>query len=931
MHAIMFFMQDYRDCIHGIVGLVSKAHEDGRRYVFPSQVVARSYLEACVRSNPGIAVFNDNVVSWDQFKANFTHYPKDRAKAVYTDRLLFVNDLFSKGRAMERLRFYSDASFPESSKAYMNGIAQSLPGMCRAFDLSTMQIRPSVLENASADMVHDLGILVPAYKAFMEESPLYDPCLYEPDFSVPGNDGMPCSSYVLVFPGAYKDPCACDAMRFCPTMDVNGGFHDPGPTNALAVCNPTEDFPKLRLFPNSTAETMACMRAVHRLLANGVLPNDIAISCPNVDAYRPYIEMEALKRDIHLTFADGKPLSRYVPGRFFKALLRMRDEKYSFDSVKTFFLDPCFPFKDRPLLVEMVNQAVSCKLQDGPLSRWVKRFSAYGRMDLAEKLSLIADGISSVVDCRDASRLRENATVLVKELFGDDVWTRSLDDDDDLASDNAKVFGSCIAELGTLSLHADLVGARRNTDLFSLFVDILGDKTYAPNSRRSNVRVYGYPLDAGLAVKHHFVIGLSDSNTRLQRNPYPFLPKEKTRNLADVSQIGDYVLGLYGTVLWRDDDAENGVWLSSSEEGFCGADVIPTLFLGDGRCTKVRTVESDSYSEERRLWNGEVQSLQETTECQKTCLEAACEAAFEYSSNPVFSAPELPLCMGASMIKPFEECPYKGFARSVLKLGEAYFEPNMNDAAQIGKILHQTFQNALQESGSIGALNASRLTSIFRDVLERYSKQPDSTDAPHISFIETKYEELLPSIYESDSSQPLRDMKFVAMEKDTTSFLTHGAVRYKGEADCILEDEEGGYAIIDFKKNSQAYFSSSTLDKTSPQLAVYARMLGENPKFGSVPHYGAYYSVEDGAFKYVWPHMDVGRSKQGFEYSCTDDRPLDGSCGDRSQEFVDDNCTRRLDALSHMVEDAAFQPTPSDDVCRNCSFYNLCRGGFVTE
>lgn len=932
-------MDGFRDYVREIVALVSKAHEDGLRYVFPSQVVARSYLEACARENPGTAVFNDSVVSWDQFKANFTRFPKGRTRAVFTDRLLFVHGFFRKGRAMKRLRFYCDPSYPCSEKAYMKSIATGLPGMCRAFDLATMTIRPSVVENAPSDMVHDIDVIVPAYKAFIEGSGLYDPCLFEPDFSEKGEDGSSSGDYVIVFPGAFSDPYAADALRFCRTVgdDLEGVLLK---SNAL---------PKLRLFSNSTAETMACMRRVYGLLASGVLPNDIAISCPNVDAYRPYLEQEALKRDVRLTFADAKPLSQYVPGRFFRALLRVRDENYSMDSMKALLLDPSFPFKDREQVVGIIEAAIRCKIQDGPLSAWTARLSMMGRESLAVRLSQIGEGIAAVVDCRDAAMLHENVMVLVKDLFGEGVWTKEYSNDDGLENENARVFGSCVAELGTLSLHAKLLCSERTPDLFSLFVDILGDKKYAPNTGKDNVRVYGYPLDAGLAVKHHFAIGLTDSNTRVLRNPYPFLPKEKTRGMSDVLQIGDYILGLYSLVSWRpcmasmssDTYCDCDVWLSSSEEGVAGADVVPVMFLGEGRCVSVHDIEDDSLQDELRLWTEGRGGLASATQSQKDCFEASYGAAFDYRPEPEFAAPSLPYSMGVSRIKQYEACPYKGFATSILKLNQPSFEPKMDDAAQVGGILHTAIQKALKEAGSLRAMSPARLKSIFHQELEDYSRRPDSTDASHIAYIRKRYEDILSLVFSDKTAEPFLDMQFLAMEEETSSFLKEGAIVLWGEADCVLKDDEG-YAILDFKKNAGSYYNRNDLDGTSLQLAVYARMLGRNRRFGASPRFGAYYSIEDGKFRYVWPHMQFGRSGEGFEYSHGDDAfecvdgdvdcvQVQGGQGDASQQFVEDNCTRRLKDLSDMIGGARFHAEPKDgDACKNCAFYTLCRGGFET-
>jgi len=796
----------------------------------------------------------------------------------------------------------------------MKSIAKGLPSMCRAFDMQTMTLKASTRANASLDMIHDLELIVPAYKAFLDDKGLYDTFLYEPDFSKPANDGSLSSSYVLVFPNSLSDAYAESALKYCKRFDLD--FSNAS-TEILS------EKPKLKLFSNSIAETRACIRKVYSLLASGVLPNDIAISCPNVEAYMPYLEMEASKRDICLSFTTSKPLLEYIPGKFFKALLRAREENYSMESMKELLLDPCFPYKDRDVIVRIIEKSIKCKIQEGVLIKWCKKLSALGEDELSQRLSAISTGISSVVDCKDASMLHENVMILVKSLFGETTWTRELSSNDGLEYENARVFGSCANELGTLSFHANLLGMDKPQDLFGLFIDILGDKVYTPNVGRDNIKVYEYPLDAGLAVKHHFIIGLTDTNTRILRNPYPFLPYEKTKTLEDVLHLGSSVLELYSHVFINNgSDINNGsVWLSSSEEGFSGADVVPTSFLGDENLQYVKNVEDDSFSLEESLWkNPENLRLKDIvkdfviTQKQKTCFNAAYNTALNYSNKMKFKAPSLPFYMGVSRVKAFEECPYKGYAYCVLKLKEVDFEPRMNDAAQIGDILHATIQRALKESGSLGALNAQRLKSIFREELENYSKKPNATDKSHIAYIRKRYEDILQLVYESGSASFIRDMQFKAMEDDTSFAVSNDVVSIMGMADCILEDKNGNYAVIDFKKNAGAYYKPTDLDKTSLQLAIYAKMMEENPKFGCSPTFGAYYSVEDGSFKYVWPPVTIGRSNQGADYN-----------GE-----VKENYEKRMNNLSSVLEKATFYPTPLDDSCKYCSFYNLCRGGFET-
>ena len=944
------------DCVREIISLIAKAHDEGKTYVFSSQVIARSYLEAYVRSYSNFAIFTDSVMSWDDFKANFTAYPKTKTRAVFTDRLLFVQHFFAKENAAKKLRFYCDSSYLCSQKAYMKSIAKNLPSMCHAFDVKSMTIKPNALIHSPSDMIYDLKLIVPAYKAFLDENDLYDTCLYEPNFTKLGENGKNASSYVLVLANTFKDALVDDALKVCKNIDFN--FNDK---------------PKLKLFANSVCETRACMREIHELLLKGELPNDISISCPSVASYLPYLEQEASKRDIALDFTDTKPLLDYIPGRFFNTLLRARDENYSFESIKSLLLDPCFPYNDRPSMVRIIENAIKCKLQDGPLSKWEQRFISIHEEDLAKRVLEIGSKIEAVVNCHDVKDLHNNIMILVNYLFGENTWVKELSSNDSLEDLNARVFGSCITELDTLSSHLSLLELNNSQDLYGLFIDILGDKVYTPNLGRNLIKVYSYPVDAGLATKHHFVIGLTDTNTRTLRNPYPFLPYEKVNTIENVLHLEDTLLSHYANVIAKTVntlDVPNtpgtsnspkssnftnaSIWLSSSQEGFSGVDVVPTSFLGENCIENVNKIKEDSFIQEEKLWENVEENSEEKSEedldrtsqntaqnlvisqKQKDCLSSAYECTLNYDKNLQFSIPKLPLSISVSRIKAFEECPFKGYVYCVLKLKDVDYKPRMNDAAQIGDILHSTIQKALKEAGTLSNISEARLKSIFRNELANYANQPTSTDTSHITYIKKTYEDILPLVYETKTAESLRDMNFKAMEGDTAFTISDEVISLKGKADCILEDKSGNYAVIDFKKNASSYYATKDLNKISLQVAVYAKMMEQNPKFGKTPMIGALYSIEDGVFKYVWPRTTIGRSQQGFEYSCNAKESStlqDGSAvqeNSTSQEYVDENYKMRIEKLKKTVSNALFNPTPSDDACRHCSLYNFCRGGFET-
>lgn len=906
--------------IDRMVDLLSSASAENISYVFSSEVVARSYIELCARKYPNKAIFSDSVISWDTFSEKFTEYPKNLTRAIFTDRLLFVQHFFKTQNAMQRLKYYCDSNYQCSKPAYMRSIAKALPKMCKAFDLSTMQIVDSIKQDAPKEMLDDLQLIVPSYQAYLDQHSLYDLALYEPDFTTRANDGTKACNYTLVYPETFSNAYVIKALEVCNRINVVSH----------------EDSLHLKLFTNSLAEIRACIRKVHALLSTGTTPNDIAISCPDFDAYKPYLDQEAQKRDITLTFNNAQALSTYTPGAFFCALLRVKAENYSFNSMKALLLDPQFPYKDRDLLVSIIQKAIDCKCKDGPLSNWIKKLKKIGAEKEVQRLSEIEIGIKAVVDCKDPLKLKDNVMILVKDLFGENSWTNKEEQNNSVKAENARIFGSCERELDNLSAHASEVDLDSSGSLFGLYVDILKDKTYRPNTGKENVNVYKYPVSVGLAIRYHFVLGLTESNSKVFRNPYPFLPLDKAKTMENVKALEDSVINLYSQTL-----KEGYFWVSSVEEGFSGADVVPTIFLKNDRIEKIKTIEQDSFAKELKIWEGEENATNSNfsiTQKQKDCFDKAYENELKFNNELVFAPVETPFRMSVSRVKEFESCPYKGYAYCVLGLKNLDFEPNMADAAQIGNLLHSTLQKALKEAGSIESIRTERLQEIFRQEIAKYENTARATDSVHLQYVRNKYSKILPLILDcveetektkentDESTQVyLGTMNFKATEYTAPS-LDVGPIRFEGRMDCILEDSDGSLAVIDLKKDASSHHGSS-LDKVNLQVAIYSKMLEQDPNYGKRPEIGAFYSFEDGKFYFVWPRFGKRKDLKNFFYdtSCLIPEAKGGT-----DEFVEENYNKRVSNLVKIVQEHNFAPNPVNGACDNCPFFNLCRGGFQT-
>ena len=957
--------------IDKVVELLSKEGME-TTFVFTSEVVARSYLEACARKNPKRAVFEDCAISWDTFQGKFTSYPRDRVRAVFTDRLLFVKQYFASSDAMKKLKYYCDSSYECSKPAYIRSIAKALPDMCRAFEPGTMKLLDITRENAPEEMQRDLLLLVPAYKAYLDERGLYETALYEPDFTKVADDGSVAADYTIVFPETFSNPAVLKALRVCRHINID--TH--------------EKRPKLRLYNNSVSEIRGCMREVYKLLTHSVHPDDIAITCADYDAYKPYLEQEAFKRDIHLSFNKVMPVSSYAPGAFFRALERVIEENYSFRSMKALLLDLRFPYKGRDLLAGIIEKAVKCKCKDGPLENWINKFwklcnrdGKHIAVEEARRLDEIRKSIQRVAECDDPSELKRNIIILVKDIFDDGEWTempeeggigikvedgrtvneRSGEDEetespekgnDDIKAENARIFGLCMHELDNLSSHAEGISFGKDGSLFGFFVDILRDKTYRPNTGKGSINVYEYPVSAGLAVKYHFTLGLTDSNSKILRNPYPFLPLNTAKTMDDVKALEDSVIRLYGGAL-----LDGFSRMSSAEESFSGADVVPTLFLKGDRVRKIeKKVESDSFDEELSIWTEAEKNAPDEksktktgptlriTQKQKDCFDRAYESGLKYGNDMSFASVSASLTISVSKVKEFETCPYRGYAYSKLGLDDLKFEPDMADAAGVGNILHETVQDALAEAGTFASINPDRLGEIFNQKVDEYEGKTEATDSVHVAYIRKKYikdiADILKCVEEAEGIDEhtekgylikLGKMYSLYNEYEASAFTPDetSAIRFEGRMDCILENDEE-LAVIDLKKDGSKHYGG-TLDKCNLQVAIYARMLKEDPGFKEKKKpvtIGAFYSFKDGKFLFVWPR--IGGRSNSKNYFYDENSKVDGVKGNIT-EYVENNYKERVMNLDRIVREHDFAPKPKGNTsCDNCPFYNLCRKGFQT-
>ncbi len=827
--------------------------------VFSSQIVADSYVYSCAKKNG--SAFKDRAISWDRFREKFSQIPKEFTQADDTDKSLFVKYWSEHDKEnFEKLRYFADFSYKEAIPAFKRSIARQVSQLCTAYESSDTVKEELYNQNPSKELMNDIHLIVLAYREYLKNHKLYDLNLITPNF-------QEAQDYVLVFPETFKDPHVKQAAKYC-----------------RQIKNPTKQDPffGFEIYNNSVSEIRNTMRNIRQLLQDGTNPSDIAISCSDLETYRPYLEYEAHIRDIELEFQDARPLSQLPPGRFIKLFFNARKTRGDYRSLRAFILDTMVPFKDRETYPQIISEANKLKIANAPFEIWLAKLQKEKNEEITNAFQRLVENFDNFDGQIRTDKVSEALMTFSKAVLEDKYWTTT---DEQMPNGTfAAVFGSCIDELKKLETKSPNLGKE---EIIELYEEVLDNVKYLENRKTMGLKVYNFPVSCGLCIEHHFVLNLSDKAVVCYRDSYPFI---QDRNSPAKEDIGHEILKTYLL--------SNAV-LSGCEESFSGPMVMPTEFLEKGR-NLYKTKQQDSFDNEG------------LTDCimpyaQKEGFERNRDICSNYSDKEEFAKPLLPFNMSISKIKDFELCPYKVYASDILKLKEEKYELKMEDPATVGDILHRTIQRALKEAKSIEKISLKRLNEILKyEIYVVYAKRNDAPPKHYLDHIYKTYEKSIGDFL--SAFEMLNKFEFDSMEEDTKGSIQHGNVVYHGKADLVLKNQERDYAVIDMKKDDTKYYKATSLEKTSLQVAMYSDLLETNPNYGKTPVFGGYYSFKNSKLHRVWPG---GGKKEVWDI-----------------ELVKQDKNERLEKISQKVADADFKAHTDSETCRTCPYKTLCRGGY---
>ncbi|MDD2232679.1 MAG: PD-(D/E)XK nuclease family protein [Sphaerochaetaceae bacterium] len=828
--------------------------DSGRICVFPTEVAARFFLIEYARLSEKGMVLDSQAVAWDAFYKNFSpSHPGLKAADLLVRKIFAVSFCHSEKATL--LRHFSGLS-PDGLASYFARI------------LGQLSLASG---HASGDMEADIQLVLDEYSAFLASNRLFEP-LYDKAV-VP--DGFDPSAYVVFFP---------EAIAGYPLF-----VHQTGLELSTVGADASDLAADLEVFPNALCELRTQMRRIRCLLDEGVNPSEIIITCLGLDSARPFLEREARRYEIPIDIVQGRTLSEYSAGKFFPDVLNVISSDFSLESVQRLVLCGSYPYKDPKALRTMVSEAMSSRVISGRQD-WLSRLSPESK-ELFEGLSRRITGFQK---CRTVDQLRRAFNDFQDNCFISGAFRA---DENSLA---CHVYSYCVRLMKQLEKSMSDCGLDGLDGLFALYVRLLGETIYVPQSGQEGIKVYSYPQSAGLAPTKHFVICIDQEAARQETRYVTFLPDSITGDfILDRIDRTNSVLALYSC-------SSPEVCMSGSETGFSGASLCPPLFLSQNRKKEhvISGQKMDEYSSELDFWIGEDHGFVPNYR-QKNGFDAFWQSFLEeICINDVPMSHHKPV-LSSKSIDAFMQCPFKFKCMYQFKLEKLDLCPLSVDYIGIGNLIHEVFEQFFLDAGVI---DPDCKDEYNKAVIEKYDHQFAKfrlTSSMSETALDFENSVLRKAISEIDFSG-LAGFKASVSEKECRKDLDSCSL--KGRIDLVFEDPDGNLGVLDLKSAS---FKAQLLTKKvgldtpdgpfSVQLLVYNRLLEDD---GRKIMFGAYLSVKDSKFYYGW------------------DSAADSA---KADSLLDS----RLSQMMQSLAEGKLDPTPSTESCKNCEFYPICRRRYV--
>ncbi|MGP1459085.1 MAG: PD-(D/E)XK nuclease family protein [Treponema sp.] len=729
-------------------------------FVFSTDVACDTWSDWAVRNADQTrisAVALERFIAWDTFKSAYLHASSKEKNAVPSAvRKMFVSSLIEENSraalaGSPLFRRIISPAYADSSASFTDWIAKLLPALKVWRERYDRFAGQPDFDEENLDYL----LLYERYSAFLEKNNLFEQSWTE--LSLQETD----KQFVIFYPEILED------------------FHEyraiiENAANAVVVSLPEEDEPpSAAKYADSRAELRYTVLKIRALVEHGGADwTDIAVSVPDLQTYRPYIERELKNYCVPFVVRAGIPLAANGAGAIFNQIKECYASDFSFDAVRSLLQNEYVPWKggskDGAPTATNFRILKENLVRAGSRMRCLCPYYEGGKKIDSWEESLKGDAHSQL-ELNFYRNLKEDITRMCRAASFDGVRSAWFEfkahyiEESEFSSESDKIISRCITELSALAdiQHAYAAANLTLSDPFSFFLREIAAKTYRPQEKLDGISVFPYRLAAEAQFPFHFVIDSSQKNLTVQYRTFEFLSRAKREALhidssmeaGDVSKLfarlyasasGGKIEFSYGEQSFQGFAvAHNALKLrpdASEEERTLRAELDKAdfmkaernWFLCGGDAPSRLTLRQKSAFEcwRRALPDGKTESPLSDAALQR--IHATLYENRALSSRSGVSGGNAKMTLTQSDMKNFFPCPRKWIFQNALRIREDTLEADLLSPFDMGTINHAALERFMRpyrddgvplpcvnEAGAFDDEHAiqTRLEAVVREVI----------------------------------------------------------------------------------------------------------------------------------------------------------------------------------------------------------------------
>ncbi|MBO4319612.1 MAG: PD-(D/E)XK nuclease family protein [Treponema sp.] len=532
-------------------------------FIFSTDIASRTWADWCVLNGKTKAVAMERFMAWDNFKGTFLRAVEDGKTAVPSLlRKLFMQDFIRKNAEKDnsdptKLKKIIAPEYAENASQFTDFLSKNLPSL----NLWNTRMELYKDEYGTWDLEDwDYKLLFDSYRDFLDKNNLFEPSWVQ-NVKLEKTD----IEFFILFPELLED-----FDEYSEILEES---------DCVTLCRLSEDIqdPVSVEYPDSRSELRQTILQIIDLVHNQKKFDwtDIALSVPDLDTYRPYLERELKLYDVPFVIRAGIPLTKNSSARIFESIQNCYQTDFSYDSVRSLLLDECIPWKEKTVLPlnytedgETIKKTVEIDLaktreslirhgnelhcmfpyeekEDDATKKtdtWLKALHAQRRghegAGLKEEEKKDEEELAlytAIKNCiKNFYRKDEDSQGFESVLQAWFQFKERFINDSDFSAESNQILSRCIVHLQEMmTLENDYCLANKMVipSPYDFFVRELSQKRYTLQTEQNGISIFDYRLSAEACFPCQFVINASQKQIDVQYKKLDFLNATKRSRL----------------------------------------------------------------------------------------------------------------------------------------------------------------------------------------------------------------------------------------------------------------------------------------------------------------------------------------------------------------------------------------------------------------